>query len=153
MFSHGVITLSGGKWMKIDGVTFDFVLHWNVHWNEWGAGGRRLPRPLEQKRQIQSKIRDDRNVDNSLFYIPTDFGEVKLKIDGVTFDFVLHWNEHWNGAGGRRLPRPLEQKRQIQSKIRDDRNVDNSLFYIATNFGEVKLKNQGARAKRAGARG
>ena len=53
-----------------------------------GAGGRRLPRPLEQKRQIQSKIRDDRNVDNSLFYISTDFGEVKLKIDGVTFDFV-----------------------------------------------------------------
>ena len=52
--------------------------------------GRRLPRPLEQKRQIESKIRDDRNVDNSLFYIATDFGEVKLKIDGVTFDFVLH---------------------------------------------------------------
>ena len=54
---------------------------------------------------------------------------------------------------GRRLPRPLVQKRQIQSKIRDDRNVDNSLFYMCTDFGEVKLKNQGARAKRAGARG
>ena len=79
MFSHGVITLSGGKWLKIDGVTADFVLHWN----EWGAGGRRLPRPLEQKRQILSKIRDDRNVDNSLFYIGTDFGEVKLKNQGA----------------------------------------------------------------------
>ena len=76
MFSYGVITLSGGKWMKIDGDTADlvFALKWM---------GRRLPRPLEQKPYIESKIQVDRNVDNGLFYICTNFGKAKLKNQGA----------------------------------------------------------------------
>ena len=53
MFSHWVITLSGGKWLKIDWDTADFVSLWRMHWppNKSASTARTAHRIKNLRRQ------------------------------------------------------------------------------------------------------